>query len=93
MAKFTAFDVPPLGPGLVTVTAEVPDEAMAGAGMTAVNCVVLTNVAEVAIAPKLTIEAPTKFVPLIIRVKAPLPATALLGAIVVIDGVEGVGGG
>jgi hypothetical protein len=37
MVKFAAFDVPPPGAGLVTVTATVPAEAMAAAGMAAVS--------------------------------------------------------
>jgi hypothetical protein len=41
----------------------------------------------------LTIEAATKFVPLIVSVKAAPPAAALFGEIVVIVGVAGVGGG
>jgi len=42
--------------------------------------------------PKLTIEAATKFVPVIVSVKAVPPATALFGEIAVIVGV-GLGGG
>ena len=60
---------------------------MAAAGMTAVNCVELTNVVAGAAPPKLTIEAATKFVPLIVSVKAAPPTTALLGEIEVIVGV------
>jgi len=88
MAKFTAFDVPPSDGGLVTLTAGVPTEAIATVGIAAVNCVEFTKVVAVAVAPKFTMEATTKFAPLIVRVKAPLPATALLGVIVVIVGVE-----
>jgi len=73
---------------LVTVTAELPAEAIAAAGMAAVNCVALTNVVAGALPPKLTIEAATKFVPLMVSVKpSALPATALFGEIVVIVGV------
>jgi len=86
MVKFTAFEVPPPGAGLLTVTAAVPTMAMAAAGMAAVNCVALTNVVLRAVPPKLTTEAATKFVPLIISVKAALPAVALVGEIVVIVG-------
>ena len=42
--KFIALEVPPSGAGLVTVTADVPVEAMLAAGMAAINCVELTNV-------------------------------------------------
>jgi hypothetical protein len=91
--KFTAFEVPPPGAGLVTVTAIVPAEAMLAAGMAAVNCVEVMNVVAGAEPPKLTIEPATKFVPLIVSVKAAPPATALFGEIVVIVGVGGGGGG
>jgi hypothetical protein len=87
--KFTAFEVPPPGAGLVTVTADVPVEAMLVAGIAAVNCVELTNVVAGAAPPKLTIDDATKFVPLIVSVKAAPPATALFGEIEVILGVGG----
>src|ERR1700747_1949060 len=83
-AKFIAFEFRP--PGLVTVTASVPVEAMAAAGMAAVNCVELTNVVVGAVPPKLTIETATKFVPVIVNVKAAPPAAVLFGEIVVIAG-------
>jgi hypothetical protein len=87
--KLIAFEVPPPGAGLVTVTAGVPVEAMLAAGMAAVNCVELTKVVAGADPPKFTIEDATKFVPLIVSVKAAPPATALFGEIVVIVGVGG----
>jgi hypothetical protein len=87
--KLIAVDVPPPGAGLVTVTASMPVEAMAAAGMAAVNCVELTNVVGIAAPPKLTIEAATKLVPLIVSVKAAPPATTVFGEIVVIVGVTG----
>jgi hypothetical protein len=87
MVKFTAFEVPPPSAALVTVTAAVLAEAMAAAGMVAVNCVVLTNVVVSADPPKLTTEAATKFVPLTVSVKAVPPAAVLPGEIVVIVGV------
>ena len=89
--KFIALEVPPLGAGLVTVTAGVPVETMLEAGMAAVNCVELTNVVAVADPPKLTIEAATKLVPLIVSVKAAPPATAVFGEIMLIVGVTGRG--
>ena len=82
MVKFIALEVPPPGAGLVTVTASVPVESMLEAGIAAVNCVELTNVVAGADPPKLTIEAATKFVPLIVSVKAALPARLLFGEIV-----------
>jgi len=85
--KLIALEVPPPGAGLVTVTAGVPVEAMLAAGMAAVNCVELTKVVAGADPPNLTIEAATKFVPLIVSVKAALPATVLFGEIEVMVGV------
>ena len=72
--KLTGLEVPPPGAGLVTVTASTPVEAMLEAAMAAVNCVELTNVVAGAAPPKLTIEAATKLVPLIVSVKAAPPA-------------------
>src|SRR6516225_9300722 len=87
MVKFTAFDVPPPGAGLVTVTGTVRGEATAAAGMAAVNCVELTSVVAGVVPPKLTTEAATKFVPLTVRVKPAPPAAALVGEIVAIVGL------
>jgi hypothetical protein len=89
--KFIGLEVPPPGAGLVTVTADAPLEATLAAGMAAVNCVEFTNVVAGADPPKLTIEAATKLVPLIVSVNAAPPATALLGEIAVIVGVTGGG--
>ena len=95
VVKFSALEVPPPGAGFVTVTVAAPPEAIAAAGMAAVNCVALTNVVAGAVPLKLTIEAAKKFVPLIVSVKAPPPATALVGEMVEIVGVglEPLGGG
>jgi hypothetical protein len=92
IAKFIAVEVPPPGAGLITVTATVPAEATLEAGMAAVNCVELTNVVAGADPPKLTVDAATKFVPLIVSVKAASPATALFGEIALIAGAVGGGG-
>lgn len=72
---------------MVTVTAGVPVEATLAAGTAAVNCVELTKVGVGADPPKLIVEAATKFVPLIVSVKAAPPATVLFGEIVMIVGV------
>jgi hypothetical protein len=95
MVKFIGLEVPPPGAGLVTVTASVSVEAMLDAGMAAVNCVESTNVVTGADPAKLTIEDATKFVPLIVSVKAAPPARLLFGEIVVIVGVglDSLGGG
>jgi hypothetical protein len=65
----------------------MPLEAMPTAGMAAVNCVELTNVVAGADPPKLTVEAATKFVPLIVSVKAAPPAVLLVGEIELTVGV------
>jgi len=95
MVKFMALEMPPPGAGLVTVTAGVPADAMAAAGIAAVNCVALTNVVAGAAPPKLTIEAATKFVPVIVSVKATPPAGVVFGEIEVMVGVglDPLGGG
>jgi hypothetical protein len=95
MLNDIAFEVPPPDAGLVTVTATMPTEAMAAPGMAAVNCVELRNVVVGVVPLKLTTEAETKFVPLIVSVKAVLPAAALLGEIVLIVGIglDWLGGG
>jgi hypothetical protein len=82
----TAFEVPPPGAGLVTVTFKVPAMAMSEARMTAVSCVALTRVVARALAPKFTAEVETKPVPFTVKVKAAPPAMALLGGMVVIVG-------
>jgi hypothetical protein len=89
MVKFIALEVPPPGMGFVTVTAGVPTEAMAAAGIAAVNCVELTNVVVRAVPPKVTIEPAMKFVPLIVSVKAAAPTGAVFGEIVAIVGAGG----
>jgi hypothetical protein len=91
MVKFTGLEAPPPGAGLVTVTASVPVEAMLEAGIAAVSCVELTSVVVGAAPPKLTVEDATKFVPVIVSVKAAPPASALFGEIAVTVGVGGGG--
>jgi len=86
--KFTGFDLPPPGAGLVTHTCAVPPVVMAAASMDAANCMELTNVVVRVVPPNVTNEAETKFVPLTVSVKAAPPATALSGEIVVIVGRE-----
>jgi hypothetical protein len=89
--KLIGFEVPLLGAGLVTVTSDTPVEAMLEAGMAAVTSVELTNVAAGAEPLKLTVDDATKFVPLILRVKAAPPATAVFGEMEVIVGAGGGG--
>jgi hypothetical protein len=63
MLKFMGLDVPPVAPGLVTVTLAVPAVAMAAAGMEAVSCVALINIVASGVPPKLTTEDDVKFTP------------------------------
>ncbi len=77
--KFTAFEVPPPGEGLTTVTETVPAVAMSPADIAAVNCVPLTNVLARALPFHCTVEPETKFVPLTVSVNADPPAMALEG--------------
>jgi len=85
--KSIGLEVPQLEAGLATVTANGPAETILEAAIAAVNCAELTKVVAAADPPKLTIEAATKFVPLIMSVKGVLPATVLFGEIVVMVGV------
>ena len=77
--KLAAFDVPPPGAGLVTVTLKLPAVAMSEARMDAVSCVALTNAVPRALAPKFITEVETKPVPFTVRVKAAPSTNALDG--------------
>jgi hypothetical protein len=89
-----AFEIPPPGAGLVTVTAVSPAEAILEAGIAAVNCAEFTKVVATA-PPKLTVEDALKFVPLTVSMKAAPPAGALFGAMLMTVGVrlDWLGGG
>src|ERR1700722_1267201 len=89
--KLTTFVVPPPGAGLVTVTAGAPADAMLAAGMAAVNCTELMKEVATVEPPKLTIEPRTKFVPVIVSVKAAPPAAAVFGEIMLIVGLTDAG--
>jgi hypothetical protein len=78
-AKFRAFEVPPTGVGLKTVTGTAAGVAISLAVMAAVNRAPLTNVVVRAVPFHRTTEDGTKFQPSSVRVKALVPATALLG--------------
>jgi hypothetical protein len=86
MVKLTGFEAPPLGAGLVTVTAAILAVVMAAAGIAAVNCEGLTNVVARATPAKFTTEPVKKFEPFTVRVKAAPPVSARFGEIVVIVG-------
>jgi hypothetical protein len=84
--KVTAFDVPPPGAGLVTVTLRVPAVATSEAWTAAVNFVALTKVVVRTFPLKLTVDVLMKFVPFTVRVNAALFANALVGEMVVMVG-------
>jgi len=85
-AKFTEPEVPP-PEGFVTVTPTFAAVAISGAVMAAVTCVAFTKVVVGVLAPKLTVEPLTKFVPFTVSVNAAPPAVALVGMSVVMVGV------
>jgi len=72
-------DVPPPGAGFVTVTVAVPAVAISAAVIAAVNCVALMKVVVLVAPLNFTTDVATKPVPLTVRVKAALPAVALVG--------------
>jgi hypothetical protein len=79
MVKDKLVDCPPPGAGLDTVTAAVPDCTRSLARMAAVTTDELTKVVTRALLFQFTTAPLTKFDPLIVSVKAGLPAVALLG--------------
>jgi hypothetical protein len=92
LVKFCTFEIPPPGTGLVTVTAKVPAEATALAGIVTNSCVESKReppfrMVVTGLVPKLTVEPLAKFVPLIVSVNGALPTKELLGEISVIAGI------
>src|SRR5688572_22079223 len=81
MLKVCAFDVPPPGAGLSTVTWAVPTAAMSVAGMAAVSWVADTRVVGRAAPFQRTTEPDMKFVPVRVSVKPGPPAVAAAGLI------------
>ena len=77
--KFTGVEGPPPGAGFETTTAGVPAVAMSGAATAIVTCVALTNVTVRAAPPNVPVAPLTKFVPLMVSVKAVPPAVAFAG--------------
>ncbi len=86
MVKVAVLDVPPPGAGLKTVTFAVPAVATSLAGIAAVSTVLETNPVVRSLPFQRTTEPLTKFVPVMVRVNPPLPATVVDGLIVVIVG-------
>lgn len=83
IVRAIAFETPPCGAGLKTVTAGLPADVRSAAGIDAVSCVELTKVV-VRFAPAhCTLELGRKFVPLTVRVMSPEPANTVVGLIFV----------
>jgi hypothetical protein len=71
---------------LKTVTFAVPAVATSLAGIAAVSWVLETKVVVRSLPFQRTTEPLTKFVPVMVRVKLPLPATAVAGLMLLIVG-------
>ena len=82
----SAFDVPPPGWALTTVTKAVPGAAMSAAEMEAVSLVLLENVVLRGDPFQFSTEPMTKFEPFMLSVKAGPPAVARLGEMELIAG-------
>src|SRR5438309_294112 len=92
MVNVWAFETPPPGVGLNTVTCAVPPVTMSAATIAAVNCVADTNVV-VRLAPFQRTTAPvTKFEPFTVSVNPAPPAGAVAGLSPVVDGTGLAGG-
>ncbi len=76
----SAFETPPPGAGLDTVTRIVPALAMSAARIDALNCVELTKIVLRGLPFQFTIDPDTKLAPLTVRTKFAAPAEALDGA-------------
>jgi hypothetical protein len=77
--RFTAFEVPPPGLGVTTVTAKVPALASCAAGITAINCVALPKLVVSALPPSFTVDCCAKPVPVTVSVVSGLPALTVEG--------------
>lgn len=86
IVKFTEFDDPPPGVGLLTNTAALAAVSTSSDWTVVVNCVALTNVVAWTWPLKCMTELETKFVPFTVNVNALEPAAMLVGEIVVIAG-------
>src|SRR4029450_819121 len=76
IVNITAFEVPPIGAGFDTVMTALPGAAISLAGIVAVSSVALEDVVGRSAPFQRTTEADIKPVPLIVRLKVPLPAAA-----------------
>jgi len=80
IVKVWALEMPPPGGGFVTVTLAVPPVAISAAGMVAMIWVFVTDEGMMAgLLPKFTVAPLAKPEPLMVSVKAALPAAVLAG--------------
>jgi hypothetical protein len=86
MLSVTAFEAPPPGAGVVTVTGKLPAFANCAAVSVAVNCVVLPYVVASAVLPNSTLDCVVNPLPVTVRVAFPLPALTVAGEIELIAG-------
>jgi hypothetical protein len=86
IVKVRPADTPPPGVGLNTVTVALPALATSAALIAAVSCVGDTYVVVRLVPFQRTAELGTKFVPFTVSVNAPLPADAVVGAMLVVVG-------
>jgi hypothetical protein len=79
IVKFNAFEVPPPGAGVTTVTGAVPATATSDEFTVAVNCNPFTNVVARAVPFQLMTELLMKLVPFTVSVNVAAPAVTLAG--------------
>ena len=79
--RSTAFEVPPPGLGVTTLTGNVPAVVSCAAGMTAVNCVGLPKVVASEIPPRCAVDCGVKLVPVTVSVVSELPMFTVVGEI------------
>jgi hypothetical protein len=79
--RFVAFDVPPPGLGVTTVSAYFPAVVSCAAGMSAVSCVELPKVVARGVVPSCTLDWGVKLVPVSVSTVSPLPASTAVGEI------------
>jgi len=79
--KAMLVELPPPGAGLMTETGKIPALTRSLAEIAAASCVELTNVVGLGAAPNKTLAPLTKFVPLTVSVKLPLPVCSDAGKI------------
>src|ERR1022692_4335769 len=89
--KLNGGEVPPLGPGLVTVIGKVPPVVRSPAGSIAVILLVLTKTDGRAALLKLSVAPGAKFAPVRVNVTPELPAATESGVMLVMDGVVSEG--